>query len=431
MNKPIFSPDSTIIPVQKPQTDVRGKSPIYYGWLILPIAVATGIATSPGQTYGIAMFNPHIGSALQLSETQLAGAYMAGTLLASLPLGWIGRMMDRHGLRTMLFITIMMLGIACCVAALAQGIVTVFFAYFLLRMLGPGALSLLSSSTLAFWFDRRLGTVEGIRNLGMAGAVAVVPAFHLYLIRAFGWREAFALLGVIVCAVMLPLLAFVFRNRPEDVGQTIEAAKPARSGTQTRLPAMTIDAAMRVPAFWIVLGLTAFWGMVSTALTFHIIPVAVSHGLQATDAAWLITIFAAALAGTNLVAGVLADRIALRWLLAASGVCLTTSMLLLNRLGEPGMVNVCGALLGMAQGLSSGIAPVLCVRYFGRVSLGQIRGIYSTAMIAASSLGPFVLGLGHDLLGSYDGIFLGFAVASMLAFVATLFAWPPHNDPKA
>lgn len=386
------------------------------------------VATSPGQTYGIAMFNPHLGAALQLSGTQLAGAYMLGTLLASLPLNWIGRMMDRHGLRRMLIITVAMLGIACCVAAVAQGFIMVFLAFFMLRMLGPGALSLLSSSTLAFWFDRRLGTVEGIRNLGMAGAVAVVPRFHLWLIGTFGWREAFALLGLLVCVVMLPLLVFVFRNRPDDIGETIEPAKPSRQSNVTPAVAMTIDAALRVRAFWIVLGLTAFWGLVSTAITFHIIPVVESHGLDATDSTWLITMFAVALAATNIIAGVLADRIALRWLLAASTICMTVSMLLLNRLGQPGMLSLCGGLLGMAQGLSSGIAPVLCVRYFGRVSLGQIRGIYSTAMIAASSLGPFLLGIIHDSMGSYRPVFIGFAVVSIFAFVGTLLAAPPSHE---
>ena len=400
-------------------------SRIYYGWLILPIAVAMMVATSPGQTYGIAMFNPHLEAALQLSDTQLAGAYMLGTLIASVPLNWIGRMMDRHGLRATLIVTITLLGVGCWVASMAQGLVAIFLAFLLLRMLGPGALSMLSSSTLAFWFDRRLGTVEGIRNLGMAGAVAVVPGFHLWLIDAVGWREAFALLGLIVCSVMLPLLVFIFRNRPEDVGQTIEAAKPTR--TATVVTSLSIDAALRVPAFWIVLGLSAFWGLLSTALTFHIISIVQSHGLQETDAAWLITVFAFALAGTNLAAGVLADRIALRWLLSASTLCMITSMLLLNRLGQPGMIPICGALLGMSQALSTGITPVVCVRYFGRVSLGQIRGIQTTVMIAASSLGPLLLGVCHNLTGSYNEVFAGFAVVSIMLFVAVLFAAPPKN----
>ena len=77
----------------------------------------------------------------------------------------------------------------------------------------PGGAGLLSGNTLPFWFRRRLGTVEGIRHFGMAGAIAVVPAINLALIGAFGWRTAWVILGVAVWAMMLPAM-LLFRNRP-------------------------------------------------------------------------------------------------------------------------------------------------------------------------------------------------------------------------
>ena len=72
---------------------------VYYGWVMLPIATLAIIATSPAQTFGISVFNASLRSSLGLSHSQLTGAYMLGTLLASLPLSWVGAMMDRFGLR--------------------------------------------------------------------------------------------------------------------------------------------------------------------------------------------------------------------------------------------------------------------------------------------------------------------------------------------
>jgi hypothetical protein len=102
---------------------------------------------------------------------------------------------------------------------------TLFAACFALRLLGPGALALLSSNMLAHWFHRRLRLVEGIRNFGMAGAMAVIPALNLWLLGHLGWRGSYAALGIGVWAGMLPLTLLFFRERPEDVGQQMDGAR--------------------------------------------------------------------------------------------------------------------------------------------------------------------------------------------------------------
>jgi MFS transporter, OFA family, oxalate/formate antiporter len=125
-----------------------GRRTLYYGWVMLPVAIAGVIAISPGQTFGIAAFNESIRSALELTHSQLSGAYMVGTLLAALPLAYLDRLMDRHGLRRTTAVVIVFLGMACVVAASAQNLAWLAVAFFLLRLLGPGAMSLLKSGGL-------------------------------------------------------------------------------------------------------------------------------------------------------------------------------------------------------------------------------------------------------------------------------------------
>ena len=66
---------------------------------MLPAVMLVTICTSPGQTYGVSVFNPYIQQSLGLSSAELSGAYMIGTVLASLPLFWVGALMDRYGPR--------------------------------------------------------------------------------------------------------------------------------------------------------------------------------------------------------------------------------------------------------------------------------------------------------------------------------------------
>ena len=53
---------------------------------MLPVATLAIIAASPAQTFGISWFNQSLRTSRGLSPSQLTGAYMLGTLLASLPL---------------------------------------------------------------------------------------------------------------------------------------------------------------------------------------------------------------------------------------------------------------------------------------------------------------------------------------------------------
>lgn len=60
-----------------PSESVSPASParrVFYGWIILPIATAGLIATSPGQTYGVSVFNEPLRQSLGLSHSQLSVA---------------------------------------------------------------------------------------------------------------------------------------------------------------------------------------------------------------------------------------------------------------------------------------------------------------------------------------------------------------------
>ena len=67
-----------------------GRLQFFYGWLMLPVVMLLNVCTAPGQTYVVAVFNPHLRTALSLSSSQLSGAYMLGTLLAAVPMIWVG-----------------------------------------------------------------------------------------------------------------------------------------------------------------------------------------------------------------------------------------------------------------------------------------------------------------------------------------------------
>ncbi|MDA0711460.1 MAG: MFS transporter, partial [bacterium] len=215
---------------------VVSRVPFFYGWVMLPVAMLIQISTSPGQTFGVSVFNPFIRASLSLSQSAFSGAYTLGTLLASFPQTYVGAWMDRFGLRRTLAVVVLIFGLACFGMSQVTGVFSLFVAFFFLRMLGQGAMGLLSANTVAMWFNRRLGSTSGVMSIGMAVASGGMPAFGLWLIGGFGWRWAYVILGVLVWAMMLPVLGIFYRNKPEDVGQIPDGKPDPKRSAQHAQP---------------------------------------------------------------------------------------------------------------------------------------------------------------------------------------------------
>jgi len=356
---------------------------------------------------------------------------MVGTLLASLPLSYIGSLMDRHGVRRTTVVIVLLFGGACVFMSQVRGVASLFVAFLLLRMLGQGALSLLAVNTVAMWFHKRLGTVSGLQSLGMAGAMAFLPGGILWLIHQYGWRWAYALLGVAVCVVMLPLLAILFRDRPEDVGLHPDGADgppELAAGSDGRRDLDLADA-LRTRAYWILLVLTVAWAAIGTGLFFNVVPLFESHGLTEAHVAATYRTLAITAAVMQLVGGLLADRMPLNVLMSVSAAGMTAAVALLLGMHSPAAAHAYGAAFGVSQGIGGAAGAAIWARYYGRAHLGKIRGSIATAGVAGSSLGPFVMGAMFDHFGSYDWSLKVFLAVQIPMVVAVLFATPPRRRP--
>ena len=406
--------------------------PFYYGWIVLAVAMLVHICTAPGQTYGISIFNPYFREELGLSASQLGGAYMAATLLAGLPLTLVGAMMDRYGTRFALLITTLLLGLTCFAVSRVVGFWSLFLVFFCLRFIAQGSMSLLAANTLAMWFSRRLGIASGLSNMGMAVSFGLIPTLNLLLIEIYGWRITYILLGAGVCAILLPLLLLLYRNRPEEMGLNIDGATtPPEAVESLEQPkvdhSFTLRQAMCTRSFWLLAAVMSSWSMTSTGVQFEMVSLFQGRGLGVADAVRAFTIFAAIQAASHPVAGYLADRIPLNLMLSIGVVCLAAGTGFINALPAHLMAYCFPAALAIGSGLTMAVSETIWVRYYGRGHIGKIRGFVVTIGVISSGTGPFLMGISYDFLGSYDPMLWGFCVYVALLSVTSLFATKPGS----
>ena len=61
----------------------------------------------------------------------------------------------------------------------------------------------------AQWFVAQRGRAMAVMGLGFAASLALLPPFSRALIDAFGWREAYVALGVLVWLLVIPATALL------------------------------------------------------------------------------------------------------------------------------------------------------------------------------------------------------------------------------
>lgn len=405
----------------------------FYGPVIAAACTIALVATAPGQTVVVSQFNDSFTTTLGLSATQLSTAYLVGTVTAAMPLTFVGAIADRFGPRRVMFVIALLFGGACIAAGQARTLPVLTLCFFGLRFLGQGSLSMLSGHILALWYERKLGTINGLKMVFAQGGFALTPLIAIGLIQLVGWRWAYAALGVLVWLIVLPLAAFVLRDRPEEKGQQIDGDaaphEPDESATRENPkhpdPAFTLKQTVSTRAFWILAGAMVLSGFTGTALLFHAQPILIARGLDPALSAAMSMSWALAVAALVLPIGYLADRVPPRGLLALAALLMAASPGLVIVADTAVLLCAAMALYGMAMAIGSAVGVPTVARYFGRRHHGSIRGFLTFLGVAGTGLGPVVLGVSLDYFGGFAvGLALCAALAVALAVMSMTLKRP-------
>ncbi|MEM7478904.1 MAG: MFS transporter [Planctomycetota bacterium] len=409
--------------------------PFFYGYLVAFLAVWALVCSSPGQTFAITAFTAPLGESLGLSRTQVAGAYMFGTIFAAIPLSLIGVLADRIGLQKTTALVALGLSLACGFMSAASGVVTLFVGFMLLRFLGQGALSLLPGNMVSMWFQTRLGRVNAAMAVGIAAAFGLMPSILTWSIEQIGWRYTYLAMGIVVAATLIPMMLLLFRNQPEDLGLRPDGLDEAEhKQAQSARPAevsLTLAEAIRGRTLWILGFGMGIWALAGTGTIFFASEIFPEFGISKTRVQVLFGTFSIAMLATQISGGILADRLPLNRLmffgfsLLAVGACVAP---LTSTLWH---MHLFALLFGAGQGLAIVTSSTLWVRYYGREHLGKIRGAVWCTTVAGSGCGPFILGALRDSMGSFaPGLWI-FAVILLPLAPLMLLATPPIAKPMS
>ena len=371
--------------------------------------VTCGMAI-PLAAYGV--FLPVLSEALGWSRGAISTALSINLLVGGLAGFGIGALADRYGPRVMLVLTVMLAGAAFALVSLVGAIWQLYLFVGVLGGVGTSSFYLLSATTIARWFKERRGLALSLVLVGFnLGYVSAGP-LAAWLISEFGWRTAYAALGV--GAGLIALLGAVSVRIPQR-------AEPGSTGRHDRATAVALDGvtigqALRDPRQWC---LNASWllqGGLVFMVTVHIVPFARDQGLSLAGASLALTTYGAGAFAGRLVGGVASDRLGTLAAIRAGFIAMTLAMAVVAWV--PSRVAMLASMAAFGAGFAAADTMVAKVipDVFGLRAIGAIMGVLNFGWRLGAALGPAAAGFLFDRTGSYT-------VAFGVAPFAVLFAW--------
>ena len=404
----------------------------FYGWVMLGAGALGYFASGPAQSHIFSVFITPITQDLRISRTSVSSAYALATLVAAFGLPYIGRLIDRYGVRRIFLGVALGFGLCAIGFGRVTNLVMLTLAFGALRFLGQGSLMLCSANLVSQWFARKRGFALSLMSLGFATSIAAHPYIAQQLIDALGWREAWLWLGLMTWLLLVPVVFFLVQSRPEDLGMRPDGEQADNSDTTPKTGAsdavnvgLTLQQAMRTSAFWIIALALSSLSMLVTGIFFHQVSILDAQGLTAPQAASVFTVTALTMVIFMPVFGRLLDRYRTQSLFSATLVLMACSLAAMSQVQGVATALMFGALFGLTSAAQHTHMAFVWPRFFGRAHLGSIQGCATTINVVGASIGPLPLGMAYDSVGSYSAALLALAIIPVGCAIAVLFIRAP------
>ncbi|WP_344103338.1 MFS transporter [Nocardiopsis rhodophaea] len=383
--------------------------------------------SGPGQTAGLSVFVDHIIGDLNVSRSVVSGAYLIGTLGGAVALPWIGRAVDRFGIRRMLASIALAFGAFLTLLSVVQEVIGLTVAFVGVRALGQGGMTLVATTAVAIAVTRKRGTALGVTSAVGAAGISLFPMLAELAILQLGWRSVLVWEAALVWLVVLPIAWWGMRGVTRSQAEEERATTDSPSSTAAE-PSWALRAIVRTSMFWLITGAVAVAGLTGTALFFHQIAVLGEQGLSPAQAAanflpQTVAGLVAALAFSSA-----ADRFSPKLLIFIAMMMHVGAMAMLPFVSPGVSALVYGMALGAAGAGARSVEAAAMPFYYGTEVIGSLRGLTQSVAVSSTAIAPLLLSLGHDLVGSYAPVVMALAILPVGVALAAPFARVPTEE---
>ncbi|MGE5152109.1 MAG: MFS transporter, partial [Rhodospirillaceae bacterium] len=280
--------------------------------------------------------------------------------------------------------------------------------------MGGGSINTL----IAQWFNRRRGLAASLAlNGATCGGLLFAPAFA-WAIDTLGFAKACVGAVAVVLATMWPLAAVVLRPRRADEHDAGDEKTAHRDDGEP----MSRAELLRQPRYLTMLGAFSLGLLAQISFIAHQVAF-LEPTLGLKGAGWAVGLTSVSALAGRLVIGMVIDRVDRRAASAAVLCVQVASMVVLLSSTSIGALYTGCVLFGFGVGNLITLPGLIVQQEFPRRDFARAVSLNVAINQLVAALGPYLLGVLHDLSGSYRTSLM--ACLILQAAAAVLVLWRP------
>jgi MFS family permease len=416
---------------------------IFYGWYIVGVGFLANVASSFALASTLSIFLKPLTAELGISRGVFSLLRSGEGIIAACLAPLVGTLVDRYGGRWLMAVgaTIAALGF------LLLGYIENFGQFVAIRLtlvtFGDVLMGyMVVNVVVAQWFVQRRGRAFAVTSMGVGFAKVCMPILVAWLLVSLGWRQTWMVFGVLTVALLVLPALLVIKRRPEDMGlfpdgarEPVAADVSMRSGKRAGEAYLTNDLdmiwtraeAVRSSAFWLLVITFGISSIGVTGLNLHVYSYVTDIGHSPVVAASVMSVIASMQLASPLAWGLFAERIDARFVAMLRFVVQGVGLGLAISTGNFLCLYAGFFLYGIGLGGNMVLPDILWANYFGRRSLGKVRGMGLLISQVLAAVGPPFFGFLFDITGGYGLSFAIFGVALMTSAGLSLMLKPPRK----
>lgn len=413
-------------------TEPASQSPagrFFYGWVVVFVAACLGFLGTGFYSYSRGVFLPALAEELaDGGRFEIAmGFSIAGVTTAFLA-PFLGRVLDRHSPRLVILIGIGVVTVSYLLLANAVAL----WQYYLIVGVGMGV-GMATMGGLAWhrsvisWFDHWRGRAIAIAVMGASLAGVMMPPLVTALVTEVGWRNGYVVFAAVTGISLFPLVWFFMKDRPEEIGEVRDGHRYVQANpTEVRDDPVDSRAwhwkeMLKAPPLWAIALIFGSMTCVFSAVMLHLFGHLLDIGIEATDAALVLSATALFSALGKPVVGWMSDYFGARITIWMALIVQGIALLLFASADSLSLSFLAACTYGFGFSGMSPLRTFAISTALGSTSFATANGVLRIVelplVMSASPLAGFI----YDATGSYRIAFLILAGLLLFACVAPFF----------
>ncbi len=224
---------------------------------------------------------------------------------------------------------------------------------------------------------------------------------------------------VLIIGVIPPGALMV--RKPEDVGLMPDNITSSSKSDDSAETSYTLKEALRTHTMWFLMIFAGFGFMVQAGISLHQAPYYHDQGIPYSQAASIVSIFALSSATGGFLFPLFTARFSARIMATFSSLFMTIGVIIMIQADTFYLGVISALVFGNGLGGMSTLINVLWADYYGRESLGVIRGVSLPVQTGGQAIGPIASGVLYDLTGDYFISLIYFLVVSVFEKMLNLY----------